>query len=79
MKEWKAMSREMAGFIIFAGFFAALYLLIKQEAPAGNKDVLMVLLGVLAGCFKDVSGFLWGGSFGSEKKTEALAEKKPDA
>jgi hypothetical protein len=30
---------------------------------------------VLAGSFKDVVGFLWGGSMGSEKKTELLNEK----
>ena len=76
MKDWKALTREAAGFLIFFGFFAAIYFLIKVEAPAGNKDVLMVLLGVLAGAFKDVSGFLWGGSFGSEKKTEALTQPK---
>ena len=73
--EWKAFTREIAGFAIFGGFFATLWLLLKSEIPPTNKDVLLILLGVLASSFKDVVGFLWGGSFGSEKKTDIAANK----
>lgn len=76
LKGWKSVSREIAGFVIFFGFFSAMYMLMFEEVPAGNKDVMLLLLGVLAGSYKDVVGFLWGGSFGSEKKTEALAKKE---
>lgn len=75
LMEWKAFSRELAGFVIFAGFFGALWMLLVKEVPTANRDVLMVLLGVLASSFKDVVGFLWGGSFGSEKKSDTLKEQ----
>ena len=78
IKKWREASREIAGFTIFAGFFGVLYLLVTREAPAGNKDTLLVLLGVLAGSFKDVVGFLWGGSMGSEKKTEAIVAQSKE-
>ena len=73
-KDWKTLSREIAGFTIFAGFFTILGMLLTREAPVGNRDVLMVLLGVLASAFKDVVGFLWGGSFGSELKNPAKSD-----
>lgn len=75
LKQWREFSREVAGFIIFGGFFAVLYLLLVRETPPANKDTLLVLLGVLAGAFKDVTGFMWGGSMGSEKKTQALVDQ----
>lgn len=76
--KFRELARELAGFAIFGGFFAVLFALIKYAAPAENKDALLILLGVLAGSFKDVVGFLWGGSMGSEKKTEMLKAVEKD-
>lgn len=73
--KFRELAREVAGGLIFLGFFGVLFALIRFESPASNREPLLVLLGVLAGSYKDVVGFLWGGSMGSEKKTEML---KPD-
>lgn len=75
LKQWREFSREVAGFCIFGGFFFVLWMLLKTETPPVNKDALMLLLGILAGAFKDVAGFMWGGSMGSEKKTQALVDQ----
>lgn len=42
-----------------------------DERTAG---VLMVVIGVLTGCLKDVYSFFFGSSKGSSEKTEALAK-----
>lgn len=62
-----------------AGF--ALHSLTTNEVPASNRDALMVALGVILGLSKDVYGFFFGSSKGSEDKTDLMhsaATGKPD-
>ena len=57
---------------ILAAFFGTIYLLLTQpmELEMGVREVLLVLVGVMAGAFKDVVGYYFGSSLGSAKKTE---------
>lgn len=63
--------------MVLAAFFGTVASLIAMSAdiPPGVKEVLLVLVGVLAGAFKDVVGFWVGSSYGSARKTDQLAQK----
>ena len=56
--------------LAFFASIAGLYLLAAMniDFPPGAKETLLVLLGVLAGGFKDVLGFQVGSSIGSQRK-----------
>ena len=65
------------GFVVInAGFFAIVGLLTFHDLPAGIKDVVFMLLGALVAAWKDVYGYFYGSSIGSDKKTELLAGKQ---
>ena len=53
-----------------------LILLTKDYTNINDKvfGALLTLLGVLAGCFKDVYGFFFGSSSGSKNKDDAIAK-----
>jgi membrane protein DedA with SNARE-associated domain len=61
--------------ISFFGTIATLFLLsyFKVQLEMGVKEVLLVLVGVLAGAFKDVCGYWLGSSASSARKTEINA------
>jgi hypothetical protein len=63
--------------VAFLGCIAALFFtaLRDKDFPPGVKETLLVLVGVLAGSFKDVVGYWIGSSHGSERKTELMAGK----
>lgn len=68
----------VTGAVVFA-FFAvimALFLYIKADFPAGVREVVLVLVGVLAGAFKDVVGYWMGSSASSQKKDAAMMGKQ---
>lgn len=67
-------------FLIISAFFGcigALFLLSYYKVPLepGVKEVLLVLVGVLAGAFKDVCGYWIGSSASSARKTEINAAR----
>ena len=66
--------------LAFFGCIAALFFtaLRDKDFPPGVKETLLVLVGVLAGSFKDVVGYWLGGSHSSDRKTE-LMSGKPNA
>jgi hypothetical protein len=61
--------------VAFLGAIASLIIMsIRKEgdiAP-GIKEILCILIGVLAGSFKDTVGYWLGSSHSSERKTEML-------
>lgn len=65
-------------FFALVGCIAGLYL---RELPPGARDILLVLIGVVAALVKDVYGYYFGSSDGSQRKTELLGgianETKP--
>lgn len=65
-------TKTMLAILIFfalVGCIAGLYL---RELPPGARDILLVLLGVVAALVKDVYGYYFGSSDGSQRKTELL-------
>ena len=59
----------------FLGCIAALFIVAYREKdfPPGVKETLLVLVGVLAGEFKNVCGYWLGSSHGSARKTEIMS------
>ena len=68
----------VTGAVVFAffGVIMALFLYVKTDFPAGVREVLLILVGVLAGAFKDCVGYWLGSSASSQKKDAALAGKQ---
>jgi uncharacterized membrane protein YeaQ/YmgE (transglycosylase-associated protein family) len=75
MKTAKDIYMYILGALIVLGFFGILAYLITKPAPLDNKDVLLILLGVLGAKFADVVGYFYGSSKGSADKSEMLEKK----
>lgn len=74
--------KMLVSVLIISAFLSAIGALFalsyyKVDFADGVKEVMLVLIGVLAGAFKDVSGYWIGSSHGSARKTE-LAARQPD-
>ena len=63
--------RWRLGVIITVAFFAIVGLLVYREMPAGNRELLLVVLGALVGAFTTVVGFYFGDADGAEHNKEA--------
>lgn len=73
MKEFiKEGYMYLLGAIITVGFFLLLYLLVYQQIPVENKDILNIVVGALIGSFTTVVGYFYGSSKSSADKTEML-------
>lgn len=59
---------------VLTAFFGTIYLLLTStnDVATGVREVLLVLVGVLASSFKDIVSYYFGSSLGSSKKTESL-------
>jgi hypothetical protein len=77
MKNTKDIFQYVLGGTIVIGFFLLLYMLINNEIPVANSEVLNLVIGALIGSFATVVGYFYGSSKGSSEKTELL-NKKPD-
>ena len=76
MKEFiKEAYMYLLGAIIVIGFFLLLYLLIYQNIPVNNKDILNIVIGALIGSFTTVVGYFYGSSKGSSDKTKMINDK----
>ena len=60
---------------ITAVFFGALFLMLLGGVPAGEKDVLLVMLGSLGTAWTGVVAYWFGSSSGSKDKTAILGKK----
>ena len=60
--------------LAFFGVIGALFVTTYREKdfPPGVKETLLVLVGVLAGAFKDCVGYWLGSSHSSDRKTEIM-------
>ncbi len=63
--------------LAFFGIIASLIALTirDKDFPPGVKETLLVLVGVVAGSFKDVVGYWLGSSHGSDRKTELMTKE----
>lgn len=70
-------TQMVVSMLVIVGFFGAIVVLMVRQVdiqPA-IRDVLLVLIGVLAGSFKEVVGYWLGSSHGSTLKTAAQITK----
>ena len=58
--------------IVLVGFAVMLWLVIKEEVPANQRDMVTLLLGTLAGMASSVVAYWVGSSNGSMQKNAAL-------
>jgi hypothetical protein len=58
--------------IVLVGFAAMLWLIIREEVPANQRDLVTLLLGTLAGMASSVVAYWVGSSSGSMQKNAAL-------
>ena len=72
MKTMQEIYMYILGAIIVIGFFLLLYLLVYQQIPVDNKDILNIVVGALIGSFTTVVGYFYGSSKSSADKTEML-------
>lgn len=64
--------------LIVLGFFALIATLVwlafrDKDFPPGIKETLLILVGILAGEFKNTCGYWIGTSWSSSRKTELMA------
>ena len=64
-------NRILAYFTVIT-FMLVIVRLTSRDIPGTTHDLLLVLIGVLVGAFKDVYGYYYGSSSGSAKKTDVI-------
>jgi hypothetical protein len=75
MKVAKELYMYLLGAIVILCAFFLGYLLATNEIPGGNKDVVMVAVGVILGWGSMVVGYFFGSSKSSADKNEMLSNK----
>lgn len=75
---WKKFGREIGlyaiGIIVILGTGWTLGKLFGVEVPAGNKDALMMIVGVLVAKFGTIVDYFFGSSKGSADKHDQMAQ-----
>lgn len=74
----KDTARNVLGGFIAGSFGASLAALYIFPVPAANHDIIMFLMGQLAGFMGAVIGFNYGTTKGSAEKTRLLADRPLD-
>ena len=69
---WKQIYQYVLGALAVALVILALWWLVSNPIPEGNRDVVMVLVGVIASGFTMVLGYFFGSSKGSADKNEII-------
>lgn len=66
----------LIAFLVLAGFFGCIWLVIKFEVSGFMRDALLILIGNLAAAFMAVVNYYFGSSSGSAQKTALMAPKE---
>lgn len=69
---WKDYAQLILAIIITIGFFVLCYAIFMMEIPVINKDIGLIVIGVLAAKFSDIVSYFYGSSKGSSDKNEML-------
>ena len=78
MKINKTVTRFILALIGIAFSMAWFVLLLFQEAPESNRDLISAITGALiAICLKEIYGFFFGSSQSSDDKTEMMNGTNP--
>jgi len=75
----KDITQLVVWFLVMTSFMVVLWAVFKIEMPASNRDLALILLGVLASKFGDVVGYFYNSSKGSSEKTEIISKLPPVA
>lgn len=75
MKVVKELYMYLLGAIVILCAFFLGYLLATNEIPGGNKDVVMVAVGVILGWGSMVVGYFFGSSKSSADKNEIIIKQ----
>jgi hypothetical protein len=64
---------DVLAYAAIGGLISLIWALLVRQIPEGStRDILLILSGALVAIVKDVYGFEFGSSRGSEVKTEQL-------
>lgn len=72
MEKTKEIYMYLLGALVVLSMFSIIAFLVFYEIPSPNKELLYMLLGVLAAKFSDVIGYFYGSSKGSADKTNLM-------
>lgn len=73
----KDISQVVVGFLVMLSFMVVLWALFKIEMPPSNRDLALILLGVLGAKFGDVVAYHFNSSKGSSEKTDIISKLPP--
>lgn len=68
----------LIAFIVLAGFFGCVWLVVERKVDGTMRDALLILIGNLAAAFMAVVNYYFGSSSGSAQKSAMLAERVPE-
>lgn len=68
---------RILAYLVTAGFFGMLAVMVFAEIPERSKDPIYILLGTLGGTFSSIVAYYFGSTAGGQKKSELLAKTKP--
>ena len=63
-------------FVVVAGFFGAIWLVVERQVHDGMRDALLILIGNLSAAFMAIVSYYFGSSSGSAQKNSLLAGKE---
>ncbi len=75
MKKISEIYMYVLGALVIIGFFVLLVMLLYVDVPAGNIQILNIVVGALIGSFTSIVGYYFGSSKGSKDKTQHLVNK----
>ena len=73
----KSYTPTMLAWAAVLTLMGCIYLLGFRAIPMTGKDALLMLLGAVTVTYKDVYGYFFGSSAGSDRQTEILANTTP--
>ena len=68
---------RVLAYLVTAGFFTMLAVMVFAEIPAASKEPLYILLGSLGTAWTSIISYYFGSTAGGQKKSELLAKTKP--
>lgn len=68
---------RILAYLVTAGFFGMLSVMVFAAIPAASKEPLYILLGSLGTAWTSIISYYFGSTAGGQKKSELLAKNKP--
>lgn len=67
-----------AAIVLMVGYILHQLLEAKLTLEQAQRDLLMILFGIILGCFKDVYGYTFGSSAGQKRQGEVITKSLED-